>query len=668
MSNDQADICDPTTLAISLIPLLPPSLTSSHTSEDDVHSTSSLTLPILAASLSTLPGSVINAIHVLGQEVKLMREERVLTGSSFSRDGRLAGVGRSGPSIGNAEESVTREEREKWLETQKINHLKKSISSLTSLHSSLQSRHLNTVDTLSNLQQLHDREKQQLTDERDGVRAVNKVLKRKICNLEKQLDASKDVMEGVLEKVEKVNGGDWSIVDHGRIRVHSPLLANCSPRHGSDHEASGSSWPFAQQHISSTPTNLDLSTTGHSHHHRDPQQEHMQHSTSSGPNNQRSLTLIVELTEEMECLREEAKTELRSKDDEISVLKRLVGFRDDEIKTLMARLEHFMGLNGFYVPIGQTLAEDSANTTDRQATPKARSSKGKGRLNTISDYLDKTPKLGGHHRQLEEEIRRLESELRNLTPDTNSQSGSSVSRASTSRHPRAGLNDGDPTFDEFASLTSLDSCENQALSRALADLSNQVLDLKHALKEVSNERDTLRRLRRKRGDNGRAPTHSTEQGTDDFKSLKKDLEDLRLERNRLNELLMRVESRNFELQNQLVEQEAEFEKVAERVQVKLEEQRAKLYEAKHEIEELQNRLEQAQTSERRGRQELDDEKKRVQVLMGLIGSQKPGRRRDPSPAQSSQTSSSRRNRVERPVPSRPVSRVEGLEQSAAERS
>lgn len=44
----------------------------------------------------------------------------------------------------------------------------------------------------------------------------------------------------------------------------------------------------------------------------------------------------------------------------------------------------------------------------------------------------------------------------------------------------------------------LTSRDNKALSKALADLSNQVLDLKYALKEVSNERDTLKRLRARR--------------------------------------------------------------------------------------------------------------------------------------------------------------------------
>jgi hypothetical protein len=71
--------------------------------------------------------------------------------------------------------------------------------------------------------------------------------------------------------------------------------------------------------------------------------------SESHRNNQRSITLIAELTEELESLRREIKLELKLKHDEINRLKSLIDYRDDEIRQLMARLEHFMGLDGFYV-------------------------------------------------------------------------------------------------------------------------------------------------------------------------------------------------------------------------------------------------------------------------------------------------------------------------------
>lgn len=644
------ELPDPTTLAISLIPLLPSSLTS--TTQTQTNGSKPINIPILAASLSTLPGNVINAIHVLGQELKNLREEQLLSDSFQSNHSRRqTSATKSGTSDVNDHDSLTREQRERWLENQKINHLTKSISSLTNLHSSLQSRHLNTVDTLSNLQQVHNREKQQLTDERDGVRAVNTVLRRKICNLEKQLDASKEVMEGVLEKVETVNGGDWSIVDHGRIHVHSPLMKSHPQAIECDNASAFSFFEGSHNRPSSA---LDLNASGQSHsgsciHETNSHQGHLHQSTSSAVNNQRSLTLIVELTEEMESLREEAKSELESKDDEIRVLKRLVGFRDEEIKILITRLENFMGLNGFYVPIKDNQPTDAfiqKDMSDLHDTPKQ---------NHISTSKGK------------EKARLLDGDYPWTQNRQNQYDGSVSDDSNRSRYHhllQPGQNHQNHlSGDEFDSLTSLDTCENEALSRALADLSNQVLDLKYALKEVSNERDTLRRLRSKHPRTSESPPNGIEE---DCSSLKKALEELQSERNRLNEDLIQVEGKNFELEKRITEQEGEFERVAERVQNKLEEQRRKLFEAKHEIEELQNRLEQSLGAERILRRELEEEKRRAGVLMSLMSNNKKEKEREKERERergsSTTSSSSRRSRYEKPVSSKPRSRLDSLDE------
>ncbi|KAH9820770.1 hypothetical protein DFH28DRAFT_1079540 [Melampsora americana] len=645
------ELPDPTTLAISLIPLLPSSLTSSTNNRSKP-----INIPILAASLSTLPGNVINAIHVLGQELKNLREEQLLSDSfQTNHSRRQTNATKSDTSEVPEQDSLTREQREKWLENQKINHLTKSISSLTNLHSSLQSRHLNTVDTLSNLQQVHNREKQQLTDERDGVRAVNTVLRRKICNLEKQLDASKEVMEGVLEKVEIVNAGDWSIVDHGRIHVNSPLI-KCHPQAV---ECDNSSvFSLFEGSYNRPPSALDLNASGLSHsgsHIHDTSQHlaagHLHQSTSSAVNNQRSLTLIVELTEEMESLREEAKTELESKDDEIRVLKRLVRFRDDEIKILITRLENFMGLNGFYIPVKGAQSTDAfiqQDMLDLHDTPKQHhisTLKGKEKAGLDIDRSHVNPLDGDYPWS-----RTHENQYAGSVSD-----GSNRSRSHPLSRPGP-THDHHPSGDEFDSLTSLDTCENEALSRALADLSNQVLDLKYALKEVSNERDTLRRLRSKHTRTSESPPNGIEE---DYSSLKKALKELQSERNRLNEDLIQVERKNFELEKRITEQEGEFERVAERVQNKLEEQRRKLYEAKHEIEELSNRLEQSQGAEKILRRELEEEKRRGGVLMSLMNNKKDRERERDS---SSTSSTSRRSRYEKPVPSKPRSRLDSLDE------
>ncbi|MBW0513731.1 hypothetical protein O181_053446 [Austropuccinia psidii MF-1] len=619
--NNSLDSIDPTTLAISLIPLLPSDLSVPS-------STSSINLPLLAASLSTLPPNVINAINLLTQELKALREKNFL--ESTTQDSSFT-------TNQTDDKAHSKETRERWLEDQKVNHLKKSISSLTNLHSTLQSRLLTTVDTLSNLQQIHQRETQQLADERDGVRAVNKVLKRKIIHLENQLSQSKDVMESVLERVNVVNAGDWSIVQHGVIQVHQPIPSTPSfDTLGHDQRTH-----FSQQSHSNQlkedqsvppPHLLDYSSKTF--------QNDPQNLTQDSRQNPRSLTLIVELTEELETLREEIKVELKSKQDEIDTLKSLINYRDDEIKQLMGRLEHFMGLDGFYVHSNEHERSEreldhnlGRPKGDLEITPRQKHThqinSRQNILPTRSSSFNKTARTAitsplDQQRLLQDEIKQLESQLKeairnpsqNLIPDSSSRT---VVNQSCSFDLDSSQSD-KSTTDDTSYLNSGNSSDNRALSRAIADLSNQVVDLKSALKEVSDERDVLKRLRSRKKRS--SPSSSSSQPDSEQKEATNELRDAlnrsQFESNRLNRLLAQSESRVLRLEKQIAEQEAEFEQVAERVQDKLQDQRSKLIQAKTQIEKLQAELDQAKSIEQTLKQKLIDERKRADALENLV--------------------------------------------------
>lgn len=157
--------------------------------------------------------------------------------------------------------------------------------------------------------------------------------------------------------------------------------------------------------------------------------------------------------------------------------------------------------------------------------------------------------------------------------------------------------------------------DRQALGRALTDLSGQIVDLKRALREVTNERDNLRSLRRsvrldpstlRRGWTLVTDTRKEKQGSptqSDGKSVDQDsLHDRLLaaeqERDRyarpfiplhdpvrdtltslncrLTTLVSAAEGEIYFLHRRAEEQEAEFEQVAERVRLKLEEYREKV--------------------------------------------------------------------------------------------
>ncbi|KAA1073463.1 hypothetical protein PGT21_012943 [Puccinia graminis f. sp. tritici] len=632
-SSSTSEPLDPTTLAISLIPLLPPHISREST---DHQFFSPITLPVLAASLSTLPHNVINAINFLAQELKSLREQQVLGvgGSSNPRASPLPS-----PDGGNPE----RENREKWLENQKVNHLKKSISSLTNLQTTLQSRLLTTVDTLSDLQATHRRETQQLTDERDGVRAVNQVMKRKIAMLEKQLRESKEVMESVLERVDVVNKGDWSIIEHGAIQVFSPLP---SPSHCSD-QAAGQDHSLISEDLCTFHLQCQADNPSQIPHLLSPTsaQEGARLSRSTGSeshrNNQRSITLIAELTEELESLRREIKLELKLKHDEINRLKSLIDYRDDEIRQLMARLEHFMGLDGFYVrspyaeedqtgrtePSSQTLNNPMA---DLEATPRQKMDRSQRSQSNQAHPFSKPNEpmnrenQSNEQRELEEEIRQLENQLKEVTQ--NSQFSSPMDdRSARPTRILDDLHGQSAAGNDRSSVISVNTSDDRAFSRVLGDLSNQIADLKSALKEACRERDALRRFRvRIKNRRSSASTSSSETdpaesscGPETTRSLASSLERSRFECTRLNRLLAQSQSRISELERQMVEQESEFERVAERVQDKLKDQRSKMLQAQTQIERLQGELEEARLTERRMKQELAEERRHGQELLSV---------------------------------------------------
>ncbi|WAR63156.1 hypothetical protein PtB15_18B238 [Puccinia triticina] len=628
-SNSTFEPLDPTTLAISLIPLLPP-----HLSREASDHQSPVTLPVLAASLSTLPHNVINAINFLAQELKSLREQQVLFagGSSHPQGSPLPS-----PDGGSPE----RENRERWLENQKVNHLKKSISSLTNLQSTLQSRLLTTVDTLSDLQQTHQRETQQLTDERDGVRAVNQVLKRKIAAMDKQLRESKEVMESVLERVEVVNKGDWSIVEHGAIQVFSPLPPsshNSEQAAGQDHSLlSEDLCTFHLQCQADNPTQMPhlLSSTSSS----DGQRLARSTGSETQRNNQRSITLIAELTEELESLRREIKVELKLKHDEISRLNGLIDYRDDEIRQLMARLQHFMGLDGFYVRTHQAEDEQTGRTepssqtlnqqmVDSEATPRQKIDQNKRSQSTHIHPFHTAEQAAPmsqsrDQRQLEEEIKQLEIQLKEVTQS--SQFGSPMDdRSSRPTRVLDDLHGQSATENNRSSAIPVDASDNKALWRFLGELSKQVANLKSNLKDGSKETDALRRKQvRRTNSRSSSSTSSSETdptesscGPETTRSLASSLERSRYECTRLNRLLAQSQSRILELERQMAEQESEFERVAERVQEKLKDQRSKMLQAQSQIEQLQSELEEVRMVERTTKQELAEERRKLQELAG----------------------------------------------------
>lgn len=632
-SSSTLEQLDPTTLAISLIPLLPPHL--SRESSDHHQVSPTISLPVLAASLSTLPHNVIHAINFLAQELKSLREQQVLGVGSSSNP-------QASPPCNPDGENPERQNRERWLENQKVNHLKKSISSLSNLQSTLQSRLLTTVDTLSDLQQTHQRETQQLTDERDGVRAVNQVLKRKIATMEKQLRESKEVMESVLERVEIVNKGDWSIVEHGTIQIFSPLPppSHCSEQSaGQDHSLlSEDLCTFHLQCQSNNPNQMArrLSSASANEGHR------LARSTGSESQqtNQRSITLIAELTEELESLRREIKVELKLKHDEINRLKSLIDYRDDEIRQLMGRLEHFMGLDGFYVCTqypeeNQTAQTEPSSQTlnnpigDLEATPRQkidRYQKGNSNRVHLFSQADRlvSESQSSEKRRMEEEIRQLENQLKEVTHS--SQLGSPMNdRSNRPAHILDELHGQSAGGNDRSSVVSVNASDDQALSRVLGDLSNQVTELKSALKEVSRERDALRRLRvRKQKPRSSASTSSSEThpaesscGPETARSLATSLQRSKFECTRLTRLLAQSESRIRELERQITEQELEFEKVAERVQEKLKDQRSKMLQAHAQIEQLQAELSDARLVERRTEASLGEERRELDSLLGV---------------------------------------------------
>ncbi|KAI9621150.1 hypothetical protein H4Q26_013348 [Puccinia striiformis f. sp. tritici PST-130] len=507
-SGSNLEALDPTTIAISLIPLLPAHLSREHSDH--------ITLPVLAASLSTLPHNVVNAINFLAQELKSLKEQQVLGGQPLE-------------------------------EIHLISH---------QFAIKLQSRLLTTVDTLSDLQQTHQRETRQLTDERDGVRAVNQVLKRKIATMEKQLRESKEVMESVLERVEVVHKGDWSTIEHGSIQVFSPIPP---PSHCSE-EAAGQDHSFHSEVLCTFHLQCQADNPSQSPDQLSPTFAHEGHQlarstgSESQRKNQRSITLIAELTEELESLRREIKVELKLKHDEINRLKGLIDYRDEEIKQLMSRLEHFMGLDGFYVR-HQYPEEDPAGMTEPSSTLN----------NPIGDL------------QMEEEIRQLEIQLKEVTQ--NSQFTAPMDDHST--RPTRVLDDlrrQSMAGNDRSSLISGNASDDQTISRVIHDLSNQVTDLRSTLKEVSRERDALDVCKRARKSTFFRSTPSETDpaesscGPGTARSLASSLE-----RSRLNRMLAQSESRIIELQRQIAEQESEFERVAERVQDKLKDQRSKVW-------------------------------------------------------------------------------------------
>lgn len=634
---------DPTTLAISLIPLLPTHLSRE---SSDNRNLDPITLPLLAASLSTLPYNVINAVNCLAQELKSLREQQVLTSVGDSKNHI--------PSIDALDQDHEGENREKWLENQKVNHLKKSISSLTNLQSSLQARLLTTVDTLSDLQLTHKRETQQLADERDGVRAVNQVLKRKIATLDGQLRDSKDLIESVLERVNVVSKGDWSIIEHGVIQVHSPILlangSNPTLVHDSNtlHDELCS---FHRNHPAINPSQAQKGSFDHLGHVKDlpisisksdiPILNRSTASDSNNRTNQRSLTLIVELTEELESLRQEIKVELKSKHDEIQRLKSLIDYRDEEIRQLMSRLEHFMGLDGFYVrPLeDQRVKIDIPHrnsTADLEATPRQRLDRHQRDMdhdacpNSFRNLSSTSPKSQTSEEQrLQEEIKQLETHLKEIT-----QSSLYISPHDSRTNPNISRHNDDPEKSrptDRSSLISVGVSDDQALSRVLSDLSNQVTNLKCALKEVSRERDALKQLRSRSKNKNLDFSSSSSVSQSDLgessgrqttRVLRNALERSQSECNRLSRLLAQSESRTLELQRQIAEQEAEFERVAERVQEKLKDQRSKLIQAQTRIEHLQTEVDQARANEQTIRAQLTDERKRSEVLMGIVDRKK----------------------------------------------
>ncbi|KAI7938878.1 hypothetical protein MJO28_014457 [Puccinia striiformis f. sp. tritici] len=621
-SGSNLEALDPTTIAISLIPLLPAHLSREHSDH--------ITLPVLAASLSTLPHNVVNAINFLAQELKSLKEQQVLGGSS-SNNPQASPL--PSPDGGNPD----RENRERWLENQKVNHLKKSISSLTNLQSTLQSRLLTTVDTLSDLQQTHQRETRQLTDERDGVRAVNQVLKRKIATMEKQLRESKEVMESVLERVEVVHKGDWSTIEHGSIQVFSPIPP---PSHCSE-EAAGQDHSFHSEVLCTFHLQCQADNPSQSPDQLSPTFAHEGHQlarstgSESQRKNQRSITLIAELTEELESLRREIKVELKLKHDGINRLKGLIDYRDEEIKQLMSRLEHFMGLDGFYVrhqypeedPAGMTEPSSTLNNPigDLEATPRQ---KGDRYQKAPHNRIQSSNHTNGHisenqtseQQQMEEEIRQLEIQLKEVTQ--NSQFTAPMDDHST--RPTRVLDDlrrQSMAGNDRSSLISGNASDDQTISRVIHDLSNQVTDLRSTLKEVSRERDALRRLqaRKKNPRSSASETDPAESscGPGTARSLASSLERSRFECTRLNRMLAQSESRIIELQRQIAEQESEFEKVAERVQDKLKDQRSKMLQAQVQIEQLQTELGEARLLELTTKKELVAERRQVRELLEI---------------------------------------------------
>lgn len=406
-----------------------------------------------------------------------------------------------------------------------MEHLEGSLASLSSLHSSLQARHLATVDALSALQASVEPSLEELRNERDAVRAVNGVLKGKVRTLENELAESRRLMSRVVEDVRTIN--DFGILEHAQLEIvspigerlvrsldapliwdgipaghshtHAPQLDDSEDAYSDDTEREVHHARFDDSIADSYDYSTNLDNTSLPSPRAFSPRAAMAAQQAKQPEYRqaradRSLNLIADLTEELELVRHEARKELRAKERDIVVLERAVEERQAEVQRAMETVEEVLSLRGYVVRLASDEPKQAKVSAALDAHLRTLRLNVRSQTATKQDASSKSRKasrLEAEVEELEAQLELLESRRGNEDADLHIADGEGSVISLNSKSVQV------PQFLSGSELIAIDrSSDRVALSRALTDLSAQIVLLKRALREVTTERDNLRSLRR----------------------------------------------------------------------------------------------------------------------------------------------------------------------------
>ncbi|GAA5972855.1 hypothetical protein JCM3765_007909 [Sporobolomyces pararoseus] len=452
--------------------------------------------------------------------------------------------------------SVHAAEREEQQQTdlhhaqQKIQTLRNSLSHFSSHANSLSDRLVRAESSSVSQHQRYTQQLQQAQEEADSVKALCLVWEGR-WREERALreEAESNLREATTSSSRKLNGAAEQ--DETRVYILKGSKFSSKSRSRSPQPPSTDSW-----NVKVSSQTVPLTET----------------------------SVAIDLTEEATRLRAEMRHLSENRDLDVSRLEAEIRLRRTEMSQLYSSLDKLLFLSSVTNGRSQSsfASQDltasrkhiSATKSNRAISPSildlpaVQAAATHSRSRRVSDLPE-----GDHTKEDVQETLRLEEEIRDMERKIRMLSGGPESEGISV----------DPT--DGSALPAGDDEASAILLTQIRELQAEVDTIRRQLELAIEEKERLAKLLEQKS----TTTSTDEQGRRE-EAQRAYIERLEADRSRLSQLLEASEAESHSLSQELASMHAQVDSLSERVRLKLEEQRNKLYAAYDEIERLQKEL------------------------------------------------------------------------------